>query len=101
MKLTQEEVEHLAHLARLSLTSEEKVRFSDQLSSILDYVGQLQKVDTSSVVHMLTKESVNVVRPDQAHLPEEKCAKDLVLSSPEHEGGFVTTKAVFSTEGGS
>ena len=95
MKLTQEEVEHLAHLARLNLKPEEKVHFGDQLSSILEYVSQLQKVDTISVVQLLSKDGVNVVRQDQAHMVEMERAQNLLNSAPVHEGGFVTTKAVF------
>lgn len=49
MTLTLEEVEHIAELARLRLTSEEKERFREQLSAILDHVAQLQSVDTSGI----------------------------------------------------
>ena len=49
MTLTLEEVEHIAELARLRLTPEEKERYREQLSAILDHVAQLQKVDTSGI----------------------------------------------------
>jgi len=45
MTLTLKEVEHIALLARLELSADEKVRYQKQLSDILDYVDQLQKVD--------------------------------------------------------
>lgn len=57
MTLTLEEVEHIAILARLSLTEEEKNRYRDQLSAVLDYAARLQEIDTegipptSSVLH--------------------------------------------------
>ena len=47
MSLTLEEVEHIAELARLELTDEEKERYRQQLSAILDYVARLQALDTS------------------------------------------------------
>lgn len=47
MKLTREEVEKLAHLARLNLTSDELTKYSDELTEILDYVNILSEVDTS------------------------------------------------------
>lgn len=47
MTLTLQEVEHIALLARLELTDEEKQRYQQQLSHILEYVAQLQKLDTS------------------------------------------------------
>jgi aspartyl-tRNA(Asn)/glutamyl-tRNA(Gln) amidotransferase subunit C len=47
MTLTLKEVEHIALLARLELSDEEKKRYQKQLSHILDHVAQLQKLDTS------------------------------------------------------
>jgi aspartyl-tRNA(Asn)/glutamyl-tRNA(Gln) amidotransferase subunit C len=49
MTLTMEEVEHIANLARLSLTDEEKKRYQVQLSAILEYASRLQKIDTESI----------------------------------------------------
>jgi aspartyl-tRNA(Asn)/glutamyl-tRNA(Gln) amidotransferase subunit C len=49
MPLSLQEVEHIASLARLELTSEEKNRYREQLSAILDHVAQLQKLDTASI----------------------------------------------------
>jgi len=49
MPLTLEEVEHIANLARLKLTEEEKARYREQLSAILDYFAQLQSLDTSQI----------------------------------------------------
>ncbi len=49
MRLTPKEVEHIALLARLDLTPEEKEHFREQLSSILSHVAQLQKLDTSHI----------------------------------------------------
>lgn len=50
MSLTLEEVEHIALLARLELSEEEKKRYQQQLSSILDHIAQLQELDTSDVL---------------------------------------------------
>ena len=47
MPLTLLEVEHIASLARLELTDDEKNRYREQLSAILEHVAQLQKLDTS------------------------------------------------------
>lgn len=49
MSLTAVEVEHIAKLARLNLTDEEKSKYREQLSAILDYVTMLQELDTSSI----------------------------------------------------
>jgi len=49
MKLTLEEVEHIAELARMRLSDDEKARYREQLSEILDYAARLQVVDTSEI----------------------------------------------------
>ena len=65
MSLTLSEVEHIAELARLELTDEEKERFRQQLSEILDYAARLQSIDTSLTLptaSMLVPHSI--LRPD-------------------------------------
>ncbi len=49
MALTLEEVEHIADLARLHLTDEEKARFREQLSAILEYAEMLNRLDISAI----------------------------------------------------
>ncbi len=49
MPITQTEVEKVAALANLDLTAEEKELFSNQLAAIVEYVDQLNELDTSSV----------------------------------------------------
>jgi aspartyl-tRNA(Asn)/glutamyl-tRNA(Gln) amidotransferase subunit C len=49
MTLTLAEVEHIAVLARLELTDEEKELYRQQLSAILEYAARLQKLDTSQI----------------------------------------------------
>src|SRR5574337_749273 len=49
MKITLQEVEHVARLARLELTAEEKERMRAQLDSILSYIDTLNELDTSAV----------------------------------------------------
>jgi aspartyl-tRNA(Asn)/glutamyl-tRNA(Gln) amidotransferase subunit C len=67
MTLSLDEVEHIAELARLKLTDEEKARYREQLAAILDYAASLQKIDTeaipptASVLPLTT-----VLRPDEA-----------------------------------
>lgn len=49
MTLTLQEVEHIAQLARLDLSTEEKSRYREQLSAILDYAARLQTLDTADI----------------------------------------------------
>jgi aspartyl-tRNA(Asn)/glutamyl-tRNA(Gln) amidotransferase subunit C len=49
MPITQTEVEKIADLANLELTAEEKNCFSFQLAAIVEYIDQLNELDTSTV----------------------------------------------------
>lgn len=49
MALSKKEVDHIAELARLQLSPQEKEVFRRQLSGILDHVARLQKLDTSAI----------------------------------------------------
>ena len=49
MSLTLKDVEHIAALARLQLTDEQKERYRVQLSTILDHIAKLQELDTRDV----------------------------------------------------
>lgn len=50
MKISKKEVEHVAHLARLTLTEEELDRMTDQLDNILSYVDKLGELNTNEIV---------------------------------------------------
>ena len=52
MRLTSEQVEHVALLGRIKLTDEERELFTTQLNSILAYFEQLQQLDTAGVPPM-------------------------------------------------
>jgi aspartyl-tRNA(Asn)/glutamyl-tRNA(Gln) amidotransferase subunit C len=49
MSLTLEEVEHIAELAKLDLTEEEKTKYQQQLSAVLEYIARLQALDTTDI----------------------------------------------------
>ncbi len=49
MKISREEVEHVARLARLNLKEAELVKMTEQLDNILSYVDKLGELDTESV----------------------------------------------------
>jgi len=49
MRLTLAQVEHIAELAKLALSDDEKARYQEQLSAILEYAERLQAVDTSAI----------------------------------------------------
>lgn len=52
MKVTEKDVQYVADLANLELTSEETTRFLKDLNSILDYIDNLNELDTSNIEPM-------------------------------------------------
>jgi aspartyl-tRNA(Asn)/glutamyl-tRNA(Gln) amidotransferase subunit C len=94
MPLTLQEVEHIAKLARLELTDEEKNRYREQLSAILDHVAQLQKLDTSAVPPLAGMSgSESHLRPDA---PRPGLTPDaLFKNAPAHENGQFKIPPVF------
>jgi aspartyl-tRNA(Asn)/glutamyl-tRNA(Gln) amidotransferase subunit C len=79
MKITTEDVKHIANLSRLYLSDNEIETFSGQLSSIIEYVEQLNSLDTSNIEptsHVIPLN--NVMRDDipAASLPVEDALKN-------------------------
>ena len=93
MPLSLTEVEHVAELARLGLTEEEKALFRGQLSAILDYAAVLQGVDTSTIPPTATVLPLrNVMRDDVAgpSLSQE----DVLANAPDARDGFFAVAAI-------
>jgi aspartyl-tRNA(Asn)/glutamyl-tRNA(Gln) amidotransferase subunit C len=77
MPLTLQDVEHIAKLARLELSEEEKARYLEQLSAILDYAARLRELDTS---HILPTASVlSSSLPLRADEPAQSLSVEAVL----------------------
>lgn len=73
MAIDREQVQKVAHLARLELTAEEETQFTTQLSSILDYFEQLSELDTNNVQPTARAIDVsNVTRRDALQLYENR-----------------------------
>jgi aspartyl-tRNA(Asn)/glutamyl-tRNA(Gln) amidotransferase subunit C len=63
-KVTIETVEHVARLARLSLTREELALFAPQLQEILAYAEMIQSLDTAGVPPMSHARALGALRED-------------------------------------
>ncbi|USB32600.1 Asp-tRNA(Asn)/Glu-tRNA(Gln) amidotransferase subunit GatC [Paenibacillus sp. YPG26] len=93
MSIQTKDVEHVARLARLNLTQEEKETFTEQLNSILQYADKLKELNTDGVeatTHVLHLS--NVMREDvvKESLPAEK----VFLNAPDEEDGQFKVPAV-------
>lgn len=93
--LTEDDVRHIAKLARLHLTEDEVIKFQGQLSSAIDYIEILQKVDTSDVEtppQIIGKE--NTFRNDET---SPSFSQDETLANaPKKKDGYFVTDAVFT-----
>ncbi len=94
MKISKNEVLHVAALARLKLNDETVEKFSGQLADILDYIDTLGQVDTSGIAP--TSHAIyltNALRDDEAamHLDRE----DALANAPEKaEGSFIVPRII-------
>jgi len=93
MKLTQEEVQHIALLARLGLNEEEIEKFRRQLSAILENFDILEQADTTNLAP--TAQSValqNVLRPDKAKASYP--VEDILANAPQQENNCFKVQSV-------
>ena len=85
--ITIKDVEHVAKLARLDLTQEEKEMFTHQLGDVLAHVEKMNEVDTTNVEPMNHPiDFYNVVREDKKIY--ENTREELMKNAPDVEGDF-------------
>lgn len=82
-----EDVEHVAKLARLALTDQEKVTYAKQLSAIIGYFSELKDVDTTNVEPMTqVLPLTNVMREDVVVAPPGNAS--MLANAPARENGY-------------
>jgi aspartyl-tRNA(Asn)/glutamyl-tRNA(Gln) amidotransferase subunit C len=87
MKLTREEVQRIAVLARLRLTSEEEALLTEQLDHILAYMEKLDELDTSKVEPFShAVDAVNVLREDKVTNLSD--ADAVLANAPDRDSAF-------------
>lgn len=85
--ITIKDVEHVAKLARLELSQEEKEMFTHQLGDVLAHVEKMNEVDTTGVEPMNHPiDFVNVMREDNKIY--ENTREELMSNAPDIEGEF-------------
>ncbi|MBU1102096.1 Asp-tRNA(Asn)/Glu-tRNA(Gln) amidotransferase subunit GatC [Patescibacteria group bacterium] len=90
------DVNHIAKLARLGLSTEEEKKFTKELAAILAFVEKLKEVDTQNVepTAQATGQQ-NVMRVDESEKQDEKTRGQILANAPETKKGFIKVKAVF------
>jgi aspartyl-tRNA(Asn)/glutamyl-tRNA(Gln) amidotransferase subunit C len=94
MKITKEEVLHVAHLARLDLAEESIEKFAGQIDEILGYIEKLNQVDTKGI--QPTSHAISLTNAFRDDEEKEPIERELALANaPEREeGSFVVPKVV-------
>jgi len=97
MKLTIDNIEQIAKLARLELSEEEKNRYAEQLSVVLDYIEMLNEIDTEGVEETSQVTGLDdVVRDDEEQEISDKARKNFLDLFPEKERNLLKVKGIFN-----
>lgn len=95
MSISTKQVEHIAGLARIRLTGEEKEKMAEELDSILSYVDKLSQIDTKSVEPTAQITGLeNIFREDKPMAGESKREK-LIDQFPHRKDDYLKVKPVF------
>lgn len=95
MSLNKKDIEHIANLARLDLSSKEIGELIPELSSILNYIDQLKEVDTINVAPTAQVTGLfNVFRDDSVEDWNEQEKKKALKEAPALEGNQIKVKRV-------
>jgi aspartyl-tRNA(Asn)/glutamyl-tRNA(Gln) amidotransferase subunit C len=96
--LTEQELNHIAKLARIELDAAHKERLNKDLSSILGYIDKLDEADTSGVEPLYQVTGLaNQTRPDSYRgdfIMDEKLTEYLIGQAPMHQDRLVKVKSV-------
>ncbi len=93
MKVTLEVVEKVAQLSKIALNEEDKIKYSNEISQILDYVEKINELDTSQVeptAHIL--DIHNVYREDKSGRSID--VEILMKLAPKHKDQFIVVPKV-------
>jgi len=93
VKLTPEQVRHVATLARLTLGTDEAERMAADIARILDYVAKLDELDTSGVEP--TSHVVAIAAPLRTDVVTSKPAvADALANAPQQDDGYFVMPAI-------
>ena len=93
MKVSREEVLHIARLARIDLTEEEITRYSEQLSDLLEHFEVLQQVNTDNVPPTAQSIDLRSVMRDDVSRPSFD-REDILANAPNREEDSFRVKPV-------
>jgi aspartyl-tRNA(Asn)/glutamyl-tRNA(Gln) amidotransferase subunit C len=97
-ELSHSDIQHLARLARLDLTQEEYERYATQLTSVVNYVDTLSKVDTSKVETLIGIAGLTNVLAVDEHVEEFFDREAGLNAAPRRDGEYIEVRAVMGGE---
>ena len=93
MRLSREQVQYVAHLARLGISEDEIEQFAEQLSAILEHFATIQQIDTEAIPPTALVVALQDVMRDDVVTPSYP--RDVILANaPRQEDGYIRVKAV-------
>jgi aspartyl-tRNA(Asn)/glutamyl-tRNA(Gln) amidotransferase subunit C len=94
MSVDRATVRRIAHLSRIAITDDEARRLEQELSGILDWVAQLNEIDTSAVEPM-TRVAAMKIKMRKDEVTDGFCADDILMNAPKVDDHyFVVPKIV-------
>jgi aspartyl-tRNA(Asn)/glutamyl-tRNA(Gln) amidotransferase subunit C len=93
MSLTREEVQHIAELAKLQLTSAEETLYQEQLSDILDYIQRLNTLDTGAIPPTATVLPLHSVMRDDVARPSLP-VDEILANAPARAGDAIEVRVI-------
>jgi aspartyl-tRNA(Asn)/glutamyl-tRNA(Gln) amidotransferase subunit C len=95
MKITEETVDHIAHLARLEFTGESKQAIMQDMQNIVGFMDKLSEVDTEGVEPLIfMSDEINVLREDVAEVTVSQ--KEALKNAPKHDSDYFRIPKVLS-----
>lgn len=97
MKITDEVIDHLADLARLSFSEEEKAELKNDLEKMIGFVEKLKEVNTTGIeplIHITDAE--NILRDDEVKQTITK--QEALLNAPQTDGNFFIVPKVIKKD---
>lgn len=94
--LTRKDIEHLATLARIDISEEEKEGLAKDLDSILAYVSEVSKIATESDTIPRAGILRNVMREDRDAYPGGEWTEAILANAPHKEDGYFKVGQIFN-----
>ncbi|KKR49211.1 MAG: Aspartyl/glutamyl-tRNA(Asn/Gln) amidotransferase subunit C [Candidatus Magasanikbacteria bacterium GW2011_GWC2_40_17] len=95
MPVSKNLIDHLADLAKLELTAEEKRRYFKDLSSILGYVEKIQALGVKEEINLIKENGIDVWRKDEIKDCSVEEKEQIIKSFPEKESALLKVPGVF------